>query len=316
MRDTLEQIDVTRRFIQEYPDDLQFCETSACVRTAFKVGRVASMMGIEGGHQVGGSIAAIRQMYSLGVRYITLTHNCDNALAVSASTVAAGNEDTGLSSLGQEAVKEMNRIGMMVDLSHVSHGTMRDVLGVTRSPVIFSHSGAYAIQPHLRNVPDDVLRLLKLNRGIVMVVFLNRFLHKNPDQANIHDVADHILHIADICGWDCVGIGADFFGMAHVPLGLEDVSKYSSLMEVLLQRGATDEQIRLLAGENILRVWAEVEKRAGELQATEKPVEREYEGRRWHKGFVGDPFMLRGGLEAAIADGAVDEPDPFTAKND
>lgn len=149
-----------------------------------------------------------------------------------------------------------------------------------------------------------------------MVVFLNRFLHKNPDQASIHDVADHILHIADICGWDCVGIGADFFGMAHVPHGLEDVSKYPSLMEILLQRGATDEQIRLLAGENILRVWAEVEKRAVELQATEKPVEREFEGRQWHKGFVGDPFMLRGGLEAAIADGAVDEPDPFTAKNE
>lgn len=271
------------------------------------------MIGIEGGHQVGGSIASIRQMYYLGARYITLTHNCDNAFAMAASTVSGGSKDTGLSNIGEEAVKEMNRMGMMVDLAHVSHQTMRDVLGATRSPVIFSHSGAYAIHPHLRNVPDDVLRLLKLNRGIVMVLFLNRFLHKNPEQASIHDVADHIFHIAKICGWDCVGVGADFFGMDNVPIGLEDVSKYPSLFEILMQRGATDEQVRLLAGENILRVWADVEKRAKELQATEKPIEEEYEGRQWHKGFTGDPYMLRGGLEAAIADGAVDETDPFSA---
>ncbi|KAM0417082.1 hypothetical protein ACHAPT_012920 [Fusarium lateritium] len=311
VRDTLEQIDVTRRLVQKYPDHLQFCETSSCVRDAFKAGRIASMIGIEGGHQTGGSIAGIRQMYNLGARYITLTHNCDNAFAIAASTVSAGGQDSGLSPLGREAVKEMNRIGMMVDLAHVSHQTMRDVLGVTRSPVIFSHSGAYAIHPHLRNVPDDVLRQLRLNRGIVMVVFLNRFLHEKPKQASIHDVADHIFHIAQVCGWECVGLGADFFGMANVPIGLEDVSKYPSLLEILLQRGATDEQIRLLAGENILRVWADVERRAKELQVTEEPAEDEYEGRQWHKGFTGDPYMLRGGLEAAIADGAVDEVDLF-----
>ncbi|WZH48001.1 membrane dipeptidase-domain-containing protein [Fusarium acuminatum] len=313
VRDTLEQIDVTRRFIREHPKDLEYCDTAACALKAFKSGRIASMIGIEGGHQVGGSIASIRQMYELGARYMTITHNCDNAFATAASTVSAGNTDEGLSKLGKGAIKEMNRMGMMVDLSHVSHQTMRDVLSIARAPVIFSHSGAYAVEQHLRNVPDDVLRQVKHNGGIVMAVFLNRFLNmKHPEQATIHDVADHIFHIAEVCGWTCVGIGADFFGMSNVPIGLEDVSKYPSLMEVLMQRGATDEQIRLLAGENILRVWGDIEKSAKTIQATgEKPVEEEYEGREWHKGYSTDPYMLRGGLEEAIKNGAKIEEDVF-----
>ncbi|KAM0348747.1 hypothetical protein ACHAPU_004186 [Fusarium lateritium] len=313
VRDTLEQIDVTRRFIREHPKDLEYCDTADCTRKAFKSGRIASMIGIEGGHQVGGSIASIRQMYELGARYMTITHNCDNAFAMAASTVAAGAADEGLSKLGKEAIKEMNRLGMMVDLSHVSHQTMRDVLSIARAPVIFSHSGAYAVEQHLRNVPDDVLRQVKQNGGIVMAVFLNRFLNmKHPEQATIHDVADHIFHIAEACGWTCVGIGADFFGMSNVPIGLEDVSKYPSLMEVLMQRGAADEQIRLLAGENILRVWGKIEKSAKAIQATgEKPVEEEYEGREWHKGYSTDPYMLRGGLEEAIKNGAKIEEDMF-----
>ncbi|CVL13413.1 hypothetical protein LB506_008605 [Fusarium annulatum] len=313
VRDTLEQIDVTRRFIREHPKDLEYCDTAACVRKAFKSGRIASMIGIEGGHQVGGSIASLRQMYELGARYMTITHNCDNAFAMAASTVASGTADIGLAKLGKVAIREMNRLGMMVDLSHVSHQTMRDVLSIARAPVIFSHSGAYAIEPHLRNVPDDVLRQVKHNGGIVMAVFLNRFLNmKHPEQASIHDVADHIFHIAEVCGWTCVGIGADFFGMSNVPIGLEDVSKYPSLMEVLMQRGATDEQIRLLAGENILRVWGNIEKSAKAIQATgEKPVEEEYEGREWHKGFSTDPYMLRGGLEEALRNGAKIEEDVF-----
>lgn len=292
---------------------MEYCDTAACARKAFKAGRIASMIGIEGGHQVGGSIASLRQMYELGARYMTITHNCDNAFAMAASTVASGTADSGLAKLGKVAIKEMNRLGMMVDLSHVSHQTMRDVLSIARAPVIFSHSGAYAIEPHLRNVPDDVLRQVKHNGGIVMAVFLNRFLNmKHPEQASIHDVADHIFHIAEVCGWTCVGIGADFFGMSNVPIGLEDVSKYPSLMEVLMQRGATDEQIRLLAGENILRVWGNIEKSAKVIQATgEKPVEEEYERREWHKGFSTDPYMLRGGLEEALKNGAKIEEDVF-----
>ncbi|KAI6081943.1 membrane dipeptidase-domain-containing protein [Hypoxylon rubiginosum] len=313
VRDTLEQIDVTRRFIDEHPQHLQYCDTAACARKALKSGRISSMIGIEGGHQVGGSIASIRQMYNLGARYITLTHNCDNSFATSTSTVAAGGPDGGLFKLGYEAIKEMNRIGMIVDLSHVSHQTMRDVLSVARAPVVFSHSGAYSVTPHLRNVPDDVLRTIKRNGGIVMAVFVNRFLRmKDPDQATIHDVVDHILHIAEVCGWECVGIGSDFSGTPYVPIGLEDVSKFPDLFELLMERGVTDDQIRLLAGENILRVWSEIENRAREIQATgEKPVEEEYDGRQWQKGLKDSPWMLRGSREKAIEAGAADKPFMF-----
>ena len=318
MRDTLEQIDVTKRFINEHPQDLQYCDTAACVRKAFKSGRISSMIGIEGSHQVGGSIASIRQMYELGARYITLTHNCDTSFATSASTVAAGGPDQGLFKLGYEAVKEMNRLGMIVDLSHVSHQTMRDVLSVARAPVIFSHSGAYSVEPHLRNVPDDVLRTLKRNGGIVMAVFVNRFLNmKDPDQATIHDVVDHIIHIVEVCGWDCVGVGSDFSGTPFVPKGLEDVSKFPDLVQLLMERGISDEHIRLFAGENLLRTWSAIEKRAVEIQATgEKPVEEEYEGRQWHKGMKDAPWMLRGSRQKAVEAGAADKPYMFNVDTD
>ncbi|KAF6789406.1 microsomal dipeptidase [Colletotrichum sojae] len=313
VRDTLEQIDVTRRFIEEHPHHLQYCDRADCAMKAFKSGRISSMIGIEGGHQVGGSIASIRQMYNLGARYITLTHNCDNAFGTSASTVAAGGPDEGLFQLGYDAIKEMNRLGMMVDLSHVSHQTMRDVVSVARAPVIFSHSGAYSVEPHLRHVPDDVLRSVRRNGGIVMAVFVNRFLNmKNPDQATIHDVVDHIFHIAEVCGWECVGIGSDFSGTPFVPIGLEDVSKFPDLVELVMERGATDEQVRLLAGENILRVWENVERSARDIQASgEKPVEAEYDGREWHKGLKNSPWMLRGSRESASANGAADKPYMF-----
>ncbi|KAI5863856.1 membrane dipeptidase-domain-containing protein [Durotheca rogersii] len=318
VRDTLEQIDVTRRFIDEHPQQLQYCDAAACARKAFKSGRISSMIGIEGGHQVGGSIASIRQMYNLGARYITLTHNCDNSFGTSASTVAAGGPDGGLYKLGYEAIREMNRLGMMVDLSHVSHQTMRDVLSVARAPVIFSHSGAYSVEPHLRNVPDDVLRTVKRNGGIVMAVFVNRFLKmKDPDQATIHDVVDHVFHIAEVCGWECVGVGSDFSGTPYVPIGLEDVSKFPDLVQLLMERGATDEQVRLFAGENILRVWSDIEKRARELQAAgEKPVEEEFEGRSWHKGLKDSPWMLRGSRQKAIEAGAVDKPYMFNVDSE
>ncbi|KAI1407140.1 membrane dipeptidase-domain-containing protein [Hypoxylon sp. FL1857] len=318
VRDTLEQIDVTRRFIDEHPQHLHYCDTAACARKAFKSGRISSMIGIEGGHQVGGSIASIRQMYNLGARYITLTHNCDNSFGTSASTVAAGGPDGGLFKLGYEAIKEMNRLGMIVDLSHVSHQTMRDVLSVARAPVIFSHSGAYSVTPHLRNVPDDVLRTVRRNGGIVMAVFVNRFLRmKDPDQATIHDVVDHILHIAEVCGWECVGVGSDFSGTPYVPIGLEDVSKFPDLIQILMERGVTDEQIRLFAGENILRVWSNIEQRAREIQATgEKPVDEEYEGRQWHKGLKDSPWILRGSRQKAIEAGAADKPYMFNVDDD
>ncbi|KAK6954065.1 hypothetical protein Daesc_004027 [Daldinia eschscholtzii] len=301
VRDTLEQIDVAKRFIAESPEVFTYCETPSCARASFRKGRIASMLGIEGGHQLGGSIAAVRQAYDLGVRYITTTHNCDNAWATSASTVARGNPDKGLTSLGAAYVREMNRLGMMIDLSHVSHQTMRDVLSITQTPVIFSHSGAYSVTPHLRNVPDDVLRGIRQNGGIVMAVFVNRFLNmQDPGAVTIHDVADHIWHLAQVAGWEHVGIGSDFSGTPFTPSGLEDVSKYPDLIELLMARGATDDQIKLLVGENILRVWESIERRAREIQSGgEKPVEEEWEGRKWHKGYKNSPYMYRETRERA-----------------
>jgi membrane dipeptidase len=161
-------------------------------------------------------------MYSLGARYLTLTHNCDTPFATSATSVAAGEIDRGLSSLGHNLVQEMNRLGMLVDLSHVSPQTMRDVLKIAKAPVMFSHSGAFSISRHLRNAPDDVLQSLKLNDGVIMVCFVNDFLNKDhPDQTTIHDIADHIFHIANLIGWQHVGLGSDFDGTIDVPRGME-----------------------------------------------------------------------------------------------
>jgi membrane dipeptidase len=282
---------VAKRFVKEHPQHLQYCDTASCVRKAFKSGRISSMIGIEGGHQVGNSIASIRQFWELGARYITLTHNCDNAFGTSTTTVASGGPDRGLTKLGYEAVKEMNRLWMMVDLSHVSHQTMRDVLRVARAPVIFSHSEAYSVGAHLRNVPDDVLRSVWKNGGVVMAVFVNRFVKtEDPESATIHDVVDHIMHIAEVCGWECVGLGSDFSGTRYVPIGLEDVSKFPNLVELLMERGVLDEHIRLLVGENLLRVWGDIERKAWELQASGgKPVEDEYEERFWHQGLTYSP---------------------------
>ncbi|KFA54569.1 hypothetical protein S40293_02264 [Stachybotrys chartarum IBT 40293] len=294
-RDTLEQIDVARRFIEHYSDDLEFCDTSKCAANAFKAGRIASMIGIEGGHQVGNSIATLRQMYHLGARYLTLTHDCDNAFATAAKTVEEGAEDKGLSSLGKKLVEEMNRLGMMIDLSHVSHQTMRDVLGTSRAPVIFSHSGAYTTEAHVRNVPDDVLRSLRHNGGVVMAAFPSRLLNRvNPGDATTEDVVDHITHIAEICGWSCVGIGSDFSGTRHLPRGLGDVSKFPYLFHALMERGAGDNLVRLVAGRNILRAWSSVEDKSKEIQAEgARPVEQEFEQRWWPQGREDSPWILR-----------------------
>ncbi|EEP78536.1 conserved hypothetical protein [Uncinocarpus reesii 1704] len=269
VRDTLEQIDVAKRLVDEYPDLLEYCETASCARSAFKKGRVGSFLGIE--------------VHDLGVRYITVTHNCDNAFATAASTVAAGKPDHGLTDFGREFVKEMNRLGMLIDLSHVSHQTMRDVLSVTNAPVIFSHSSSYALSKHLRNVPDDVLRTVTKNGGVVMVTFVPLFLKVNdPASVTIHDAVDHILHVAKVAGWDHVGIGSDFDGTAVVPKGLENVSKYPRLVELLLERGVTDEQARKLVGENLLRVWSKAEDIAYAIQASgQKPNEETWSGRKW-----------------------------------
>ncbi|KAF3490829.1 dipeptidase 1 [Arthroderma uncinatum] len=280
-RDTLEQIDLARRLVDKYSKDLMFCDNPGCAKRAFRQGKIGSFIGIEGGHQVGNSIAALRQAFYAGARYMTITHNCDNAWATAASTVRAGKPDLGMTEFGSQLVKEMNRLGMLVDLSHVSHQTMRDVLKIAQAPVIFSHSSSYEVSKHLRNVPDDVLKTVAKNNGVVMVTFVRTFVNvTDPDSVNIDTIVKHIFHIAEVAGWDHVGLGGDYDGTSELPKGLEDVSKYPDLIAKVLENGATDAQVRKLVGENVLRVWTEVEQISKKIQRSGAlPVEEIWEGR-------------------------------------
>lgn len=284
VRDTLEQIDVTKRLVDFYPDVFEMAYTHDQAVSVYKKGKIASMLGVEGLHQVDTSTAVIRQYYDLGVRYITLTHNCNNPFATAASNVAAGQKDVGLTDYGRQAIREMNRLGMLVDLSHVSKQTMHDVLDVTKAPVIFSHSSAFALSSHLRNVPDDVLVRVKENGGVVQVNFYPGFIKqdKKPDNepVTIEDAADHIEHIAKIAGWECVGFGSDFDGIIETPVGLEDASKYPDLVKILMKRGATDEELKGLMGANVMRVWKQNELVASTI--TSKPEELEWADRNWN----------------------------------
>ncbi|KAF8469157.1 renal dipeptidase family [Kalaharituber pfeilii] len=286
---TFQQIDLVKRLVDQYSNDLVL-QTSSDIQIRWEwhwerfydddedQPKILSMIGAEGLHQIGNSPALLRLYYQLGVRYVTLTHGCNNKYADSAT--AAKPRWGGLSPDGWKIVKEMNRIGMMVDLSHVSTGVMRDVLSEkgSRAPVIFSHSSAYAICPHPRNVPDDVLKLVKLNKGIVMVNFYPRFVScgpgKKPEDATLEMVADHIEHIGKLIGWDYVGLGSDFDGIESVPAGLEDVSKYPKLIEELLRRNVSDNDVEKVVGRNLVRVWEKVERVATQMRSVE-PLEDE-----------------------------------------
>lgn len=303
---TLEQIDVVRNMVDKYPKTFEMAYTADDIERIHKKGRIASLIGIEGGHQIDNSLAVLREMYVLGARYMTLTHGKNNDWADSATDAP---EHHGLTPFGREVVREMNRMGMLVDLAHVSPDTMRDALKTTRAPVIFSHSSAHALVDHPRDVPDDVLRLVKKNRGIVMVNFYPVFISEDnalwyakhegattrfheqyigqPDRAKaalekwekdhprpvatLDMVADHIEHIRKVAGVECVGIGSDFDGIGTTPKGLNGVDKYPALFEELARRGWTDEELADLAGRNLLRVMHQAEKVADKLQAEEKP---------------------------------------------
>ena len=289
----LEQIDIARRVIERYPDKLALALGTADIRREFKEGKVASMMGIEGGHAIENSMGALRAYYDLGVRYMTLSHFKTNDWADAATDSALHG---GLSPFGKEVVREMNRLGMLVDLSHVSPATMSDALNVTEAPVIFSHSGARALVNHVRNVPDSILRRVTKNGGVVMVPFVSDFVssavyvrdstmgalardlrqrypgdsaaqrrefkvwadaHPAP-AATLSDVADQIEHIRKVAGVDYVGIGGDLDGGGGVP-GLNDVSQYPDLFAELARRGWSETDLRKLAGENLLRAFAGAE---------------------------------------------------------
>ncbi|XP_003461251.2 dipeptidase 1 [Cavia porcellus] len=257
---TLEQIDVIHRMCQAYPETFMCVTSSEGIQKAFQQGKVASLVGVEGGHSIDSSLGVLRALYHLGMRYLTLTHSCntpwaDNWLVDTGDDKA---ESQGLSDFGKSVVREMNRLGVMIDLAHVSVATMKAALQLSSAPVIFSHSSAYKLCPHKRNVPDDVLELVKSTGSLVMVNFYTDYVSCS-DKANLTQVADHLDHIKNVAGAQAVGFGGDYDGVTRLPEGLEDVSKYPDLVAELLRRKWTEEEIRGALAENLLRVFKEVE---------------------------------------------------------
>ncbi len=286
----LEQIDIAQQMFARYPDVFGEARSASEVEREFGLGRVASLMGMEGGHVIENSLGALRAYYAAGARYLTLTHGCNTDWADSATDEPVHG---GLTRFGQEVVHEMNRMGMLVDLSHTSPETMHDVLDIAEAPVIYSHSSARAITDHPRNVPDDVLRRLPENGGVVMVTFVPGFVsdavrtYEGPPEgaprAQLSDVADHIEHIRSVAGIAHVGLGGDFDGITSVVVGLEDVSTYPALLAELARRGWSEADLRALVGENILRVMREAESAARRAQRERDPSTatiEELDGRR------------------------------------
>jgi membrane dipeptidase len=268
VRTTLEQIDVVHRMVRKYADTFELATRAADVERIFKAGKIASLIGMEGGHAIDNSLATLRMLHGAGARYMTLTHSANVRWADSGTDKPRLG---GLSRFGEEVVREMNRLGMLVDLSHTSPDTMLDALRVTEAPVIFSHSDARALNDHGRNVPDEVLRMLPTNGGIVMVTFVPGFLVRGG-KASLADVANHMDHVRKVAGPDHVGIGSDFDGIEAVPVGLEDVSKYPALTAELLRRGWPDQDVRKALGLNILRVMRRAEDVAARLQQQREPA--------------------------------------------
>ncbi|XP_071531889.1 dipeptidase 1-like [Panulirus ornatus] len=263
----LEQIDVVKRMIASSPGDTVLVRSSAGIMEEFQRGRVASLMGVEGGHGLANSMGVLRALYDLGVRYITLTHKCHTPWAECSQAGPSPPNTRGLTPYGKEMIREMNRLGLMVDLSHASGHTARDVLRTSHAPVIFSHSAARALCDIERNVPDDILSSLAVNGGIVMISFYTNFLTCG-EVATIQDVVAHINHVRSMAGVDYVGLGAGYDGINRTPEGLEDVSRYPELFAELLRDPSWSLQdLKKLAGLNLLRVFQRVEQVREELLA-------------------------------------------------
>lgn len=308
---TVEQIDIVKQMCARYPNDFAMAYTAADVMRAHKAGRIAALIGVEGGHQINDSLDVLRAYYDLGARYMTLTHSANTAWADSATDNPAHH---GLTPFGKEVVREMNRLGMLIDLSHVSEETMRAALAVSEAPVIYSHSSARALVDHPRDVPDDVLRLVAANGGVVMVNFFPGYVSEarrrwdadraaevarynsppfgglyigQPERAKaamaqwerahpqppvgIGDVADHIDHIRKVAGVEHVGLGSDFDGIPEAPAGLDGVDKYPALLAELARRGWSDADLARVAGGNVLRALARAEEVSVRLRATRLP---------------------------------------------
>ncbi|KAJ3382095.1 hypothetical protein HDU92_004969 [Lobulomyces angularis] len=255
VKDTLVQIDIIKRIVESNPEFFEFARSSDDIINIHQRGKLASLIGVEGGHSIDNSLEVLRLHYELGVRYMTLTHGCNTAWADSATDVELHG---GLTSFGEIVVQEMNRLGMMVDLSHVSHKTMRHALKISKAPAFFSHSSAFSLCNSQRNVPDDVLKLISDTDGVVMVNFFSGYITCS-NNSTLKDVADHVEYIANVAGVDKVGFGADFDGVDELPVGLEDVSKYPALLVELLDRGFTEKEVMGFIGNNFLRVLKKTE---------------------------------------------------------
>lgn len=308
VKQTLEQIDFVHRMVEKYPDHFELALTADDVERIFADGKIASLIGMEGGHSINNSLAVLRMMYDLGARYMTITHN----RTLDWADAAGDNpQHDGLTEFGEEVIREMNRLGMMVDISHVAPNTMKDAIRVSEAPVMFSHSNARALTGHPRNVPDDVLKMLPEKDGVVMVTFVETFTSEErrqffaersafqrkmeylypgePDSVSRHmaewdadreapkstleQVADHIDHIRDVIGVEYIGIGGDYDGIPTLPLGLEDVTTYPDLFAELLRRGYTPDELRKIAGLNMLRVMRGAEEVSARLRAERGPSE-------------------------------------------
>lgn len=305
---TMEQIDFVYRMAEKYPDEFEMAYTADDVERIFEDGKIASLIGMEGGHSISNSLATLRMFHELGARYMTITHGRTLDWAD-----AAGDDPQhdGLTEFGEEVIREMNRLGMLVDLSHVTPATMKDAIRVSEAPVMFSHSNARAISGHPRNVPDDVLQILPEKDGIVMVTFVESFTSEElrqwyaerngyrsrveslyggqPDIVNemmeqwmtenempkstLEQVVDHIDHIRDQIGVEYIGIGGDYDGISSLPLGLEDVSTYPNLFAELLKRGYSEEDLEKIAGLNMLRVLRGAEEISDRLRSEREPSE-------------------------------------------
>jgi membrane dipeptidase len=304
-RQTLEQIDLIHRMVERYPETFGFARTADDILRIRKSGRIACLIGVEGGHSIENSMALLRMYYDLGVRYMTLTHSDSLSWADAATDKPRAN---GLNDFGKDVVREMNRLGMLVDISHVAPATMHAALDVSKAPVIASHSSAYAVAQHPRNIPDDVLARIKTNNGVVMVNFFSGFVvpesakvmasmfdvsrelrekfPKDEDferesnawkkshpmsSGTVKDLVDHIEHIVKVAGVDHVGLGSDYDGVSQVPVDLPDVSSYPVITQELLDRKYSEADIKKILGGNALRALRDCEKVAAELRKTEKP---------------------------------------------
>lgn len=307
VRRTLEQIDVIHRMCQMYPETFACVTDSAGIRQAFREGRVASLVGVEGGHSIDSSLGVLRTLYHLGMRYLTLTHSCNTPWADNwlVDTGEDNADSQGLSPFGQSVLKEMNRLGVIVDLAHVSVATMKAALRLSKAPVLFSHSSAYSLCPHRRNVPDDVLQLVNQTGSLVMVNFYNDYV-SCQEEATLSQVADHLDHIKKVAGAGAVGFGGDFDGVSRLPVGLEDVSKYPDLVAELLRRQWTEAEVRGALANNLLRVFEAVEQVSNHTQTPEEepiPEDKLETSCRTMYGYSEAPGLHRrpGALLASLA---------------